>query len=210
MARRNSALELPPSQRRLQRPPDFTGARLSSFAQVAWRHGLTGAALAGVCLLVPDMRALLVNGLAALTAQPAVYLTRALVVGAALVAYTAWLERRVEAASAGWVFYLLAVSIWEEWVFRLAVPYFATGHGLALPLAAGLSNLVFGGLHYFSLRWKWQWCVLAGLGGMGLSRQLGLHGDLALVIGVHWVATVINTPRVPGRSRRAATDGSVD
>ena len=76
-----------------------------------------------------------------------------------------------------------------------------------MPLAVVVSNGIFGGLHYVTLRWKWHWCVIAALGGMGLARQFGEHGDLAIVIGIHWVATVLNTPRLPGRSRRAAADG---
>jgi hypothetical protein len=61
------------------------------------------------------------------------------------------------------------------------------------------SNALFGFMHYFTLRWKWYWCVGAFLGGMALSRHLAQHQDLALIVAFHWIATFLNTPRPPGR-----------
>lgn len=78
--------------------------------------------------------------------------------------------------------------------------------GLDLRTSVVLSDLAFGALHFFTLRWKWYWCVAAFLGGMGLSRQMNLHFDLALVVALHWVATYINTPRAPGRGSRRETE----
>jgi hypothetical protein len=54
-------------------------------------------------------------------------------------------------------------------------------------------------VHYFTMRWKASWCFLAFLGGMGLSRQYVENGDLLILIGMHWVATFLNTPRYPGK-----------
>jgi hypothetical protein len=34
---------------------------------------------------------------------------------------------------------------------------------------------------------------------MGLSRQYVENGDLLILIGMHWVATFLNTPRYPGK-----------
>jgi membrane protease YdiL (CAAX protease family) len=65
-----------------------------------------------------------------------------------------------------------------------------------------LSNLLFAGLHYFTLRWKWQNCLFAFLGGVGLSRLLDNSGDLALVVLVHFVATFLNTPSPPGATTK--------
>ena len=64
------------------------------------------------------------------------------------------------------------------------------------------ANLAFGVLHYFTLRWKWPWCLLAFLGGMALSRNFAQNFDLALIIGIHWLATYLNTPRLPGHRFR--------
>ena len=50
--------------------------------------------------------------------------------------------------------------------------------------------------------WKWRWCLGAALRGMGLSRQMNENFDLAWVIAIHWVATCLNTPRLPGRPSR--------
>ncbi|MFU8817556.1 MAG: CPBP family intramembrane glutamic endopeptidase [Pseudomonadales bacterium] len=196
---------LAPSQRRLQRPADFTGPRLTSFRAVALRHGLPGALLGMLCLLHPDMRALLTAGLGALLAAPLLYLAVGASIFLALISYAGFIDRRLDAAAVGWIIYLLLVSIWEEWVFRVAIPYFAAANGAPLLTAVIASNAIFALMHYFTLRWKWQWCVAAFLGGMALSRQFGLHADLALVIGIHWIATFLNTPRLPGRARVPAS-----
>jgi membrane protease YdiL (CAAX protease family) len=64
-----------------------------------------------------------------------------------------------------------------------------------------ICNLVFGAMHYFTLRWRLQWCVMAFLGGMGFSYSFAQHNDLFVIIGIHWVATFFNTPAAPaGRS----------
>ncbi|TVS15949.1 MAG: CPBP family intramembrane metalloprotease [Gammaproteobacteria bacterium] len=199
----NNDPDLAPSQRRLQRAPDFTGNRLSSFRAVVLRHGLPGAMLGALCLLHPDMRALLTPALTGFLADPARYLGIAALMFAALVSYAWFIDRRLNAAAVGWILYLLLISIWEEWVFRLALPYFAAENGMELRTAVIASNVLFGAAHYFTLRWKWQWCVAAALGGMALSRNFAVHYDLVLVIGIHWLATFVNTPRLPGGSRAA-------
>jgi membrane protease YdiL (CAAX protease family) len=102
-----------------------------------------------------------------------------------------------------WIIYLLGISIAEEWVFRLALPGFVAGF-IGIPRAVLVCNLVFAGLHYFTLRWKLRWCLGAFFGAMGLSRLMG-QGDLLLVIGVHWLATFLNTPVAVGsREKRAS------
>jgi hypothetical protein len=147
------------------------------------------------------MRALLIPALAGLLADPAAYLVVATLIFAALVSYAWFIDRRLDARAVGWILYLFMVSAWEEWVFRLALPYFAAENGVELRNAVVASNLLFAVMHYFTLRWKWQWCLAAGLGGLALSRNFAMHHDLALVIGIHWIATFLNTPRLPGRGR---------
>ena len=200
----NDAVPLP-SQRRLQRPPDFTGGVISSFREVFLRHGLPGALLGAVCLLHPDLRGLLGESLSGLQAEPLRYLTIGLVILGGLVAYAWFLERKIDGTQLGWTLYLLCISIWEEWVFRLAIPYFAEANGVDLRAAVIASNLAFGLMHYFTLRWKWYWCVAAFLGGMALSRQMEMRFDLAFIIGIHWIATFINTPRAPRAVSRKRT-----
>jgi len=198
----SSEYELTPSQGRLQRPPDFTGRRLQRFSQVALRHGLPGALLGALCLYPPQMRELLRVNLEGMLREPVGYLTAGLAILAGLLTYAWFLDRKIDAAAAGWVLYLLAVSIWEEWVFRLAVPYYAQMQGFSLPVMALLSNLAFGLMHYFTLRWKWQWCLAAFIGGLALSRNLDAHHNLAVIIALHWIATFLNTPRPPGARAR--------
>lgn len=147
------------------------------------------------------MRELAQSGLERAAAAPLFYVSAYLVVFAVLCAYLWRRDGRIEGTSIGWSVYLLGVSTWEEWVFRLAVPYYAAEQGVDLDLAVLLSSLAFGIAHFFTLRWRWQWCVGAFFGAMGLSRLMGNEFDLALVIGVHWIVTFLNTPRPPGKPR---------
>ena len=183
---------------RLQRAPDFTGGTLDRFSQVWLRHGLPGLALGILCLIVPSMREFALSSLERAAAVPLAYVGAYLAVFAALVLYAWRRDRQINGASIGWILYLLSVSAWEEWVFRLAVPYYAAARGLDLQMAVLLSSLTFGIAHYFTLRWRWQWCVGVFFGAMGLSRLMGTQFDLLLVIGVHWIVTFLNTSRPPG------------
>ena len=116
----------------------------------------------------------------------------------------AWaIDRDWRIEKAGWVLYLGAVSAWEEWVFRVAMPYHMESLGVSFLWAVLISNLLFGAAHYFTLRWKWQWCLGAFLFGMGLSKQFHEQENLALIIVVHWVVTFLNTPRLPGGGRKS-------
>lgn len=204
-ARGPSQLVLAPSQRRLQRAPDFTGDRLSSFRDVFLRHGLPGALLGIVCLLLPQMRGLLNSGLTSLYSQPLFYIAAGLVLLVGLSVYAWYIDGYWRLEKLGWVFYLGAVSAWEEWVFRLALPYYLEDRGVELFAAVIAANLVFAIAHYFTLRWKWQWCIAVFFFGIALSRQMDNHFNLLMVIGVHWVATFLNTPRLPGRPRGSTT-----
>ena len=190
------------SKHRLQRSPDFTGGYLTRFRQVWLRHGLPGALLGLLCLAHPEMRLMLVASLEGFLTNPVRYVSVALFILAALIAYIGVIDRAIDARAVAWILYALAISVWEEWVFRLVVPYFAQAQGFNLFAAIVLANLAFGVLHYFTLRWKWQWCLGAFVGGMLFSRMLHTHADLALVIGVHWISTFLNTPRPPGGARR--------
>lgn len=187
-------------KRRLQRDKDFTGDRLSSFREVFLRHGLPGLALALCFLAVPDFQTVFADSLERASAHLAQYGMAFFVILLVLSAYTWGIDRRWSVSQLGWILYLGLLSVWEEWVFRLAVPHMLVDVGASAWGAAILSALAFGGMHYFTLRWKWHWCLGAGFGGLYFSHQMDLHGDLLWVAAIHWVATSINTPRPPGPS----------
>lgn len=192
---------VPPSRsRRLQREPDFTGDRLTSFRDVFLRHGLPGLLLALLLLGVPQLQYSLVQSLEKGLASPGLYAFSGVLIVFALSGYSLATDRTWRASKLGWVAYLGALSFWEEWVFRLALPQVLELSGMPGALAVILSAILFGGAHYFTLRWRWQWCVGAALGGLFLSRQMDMHGDLLLITAFHWIATLLNTPQPPGAS----------
>ena len=192
------------SQRRLQRPPDFTGRQLNYFYQVALRHGLPGLLLG--CLLLITSAEVLTEQLSRFLATPAPYILGALAILLLTLFWSWYLDRTVSIAQSGWILYLLFVSIWEEWSFRVAMPIVLVGTGLDPRVAIIGSSILFGAMHYFTLRWKATWCFLAFLGGMGLSRQYIENGDLLILIGIHWIATSLNTPRHPGKRAASGKD----
>ncbi len=145
------------------------------------------------------MRGLLGEALTKFCVDPQIYVLAGVMIVAGLSLYAWLIDRRWQFEKLAWVIYLGAVSIWEEWVFRLAVPYYLVSEGVELFVAVVAVNAIFAIAHYFTLRWKWQWCVTAFLFGMLLSRQMDNHFDLLLVAGIHWVFTYLNTPRLPGR-----------
>ncbi|GAA6155956.1 hypothetical protein NBRC116588_14290 [Pyruvatibacter sp. HU-CL02332] len=193
------------SNQRLQRARDFTGDRLTMFREVFLRHGLPGAILALICLGIPGLQIVFAEGLEKGFARPQLYLVSLVLLFLALNAHAWLIDRRWDLPKLGWIVYLGALSFWEEWVFRLAVPTLLEGFGASVWVAATLSALAFGAAHYFTLRWKWQWCVAAFVGSLALSRQMELHEDLLLITAIHWVATYLNTPRPPGHPGKGVT-----
>ncbi len=188
------------SHRRLQRQPDFTGGRLSTFRDILFRHGLPGLFLAGCFVVFPELQAALLDSLGKAAAAPARYLILFAAIGIALNLYIWRLDRQLRLSQLGWVAYLGVLSFWEEWVFRIAIPQTLESWGIAVWGAAAISAVLFGSAHYFTLRWKWQWCIIACIGGFALSRQMEMRGDLLLITAFHWVATFLNTPRPPGQA----------
>ncbi len=186
-------------QRRLQREKDFTGDTLTRFQQVFLRHGLPGLVVAFALLAIPGLQAVFLGGLQRGLSNPLGYATLFLLIFLILNAYAWWTDRSWSLSRLGWVIYLGALSFWEEWVFRLAIPAVLESSGVSAWLAATLSALVFGGVHYVTLRWRVQWCVGAFFGALLLSRQMQVHDDLLLVAAFHWIATLVNTPRPPGQ-----------
>lgn len=119
-----------------------------------------------------------------------------------LAAHSRWRIGCWHGPTLAWVGYLGLLSLWEEWAFRAVLPYALDELGLSLVSALVLVNVAFGAVHYVTLRWRWQWCVGAALGGLALSRHFQNNGDFLLLVLFHWLGTTLNTPRPPGGVQR--------
>ncbi|HSG89798.1 MAG TPA: CPBP family glutamic-type intramembrane protease [Pseudomonadales bacterium] len=186
-----------PSQRRLQRLPDFTGGRLCHFRQVFLRHGLPGLVLVPLLLLHEGPRWVGARVLQPVLDAPLRYAIGAVAILVVLCAVALVRDRRLDGAQLGWTLYLGALSAWEEFVFRVGLPIMLMLAGMDGVAAVIGANVLFGVMHWFTLRWRAAWCLVACLGGLALARLLDQRGDLALVIAAHWVGTFLNTPRPP-------------
>ena len=194
-------LQQPARQRRLQRPPDFTGGRLCHFREVFLRHGLPGGLLAGLLCLHGAPRTLGLRVLEPVLDAPLRYGLACAVILAALLALGAVRDRGLTGSQLGWTLYLGALSAWEEFVFRVGLPALLIAVGVDALMAVIGANVLFGAMHWFTLRWHSAWCLAAGLGGLALARALEQQEDLALVIALHWIGTFLNTPRPPAGER---------
>lgn len=188
---------------RLQRVAGPGQTRITRFRQVLARHGLLVLLLSLGSFALPGSFASLEWGTRRFVSAPQPYLVGAGCLFVLLLALSKLSRGAFNPRQVAWLVYLLAVSIGEEWVFRLAIPGFLLSYA-ALPVAVVASNLVFALIHYFTLRWRLPWVVGAFLGGMGLSNLMR-HGDLLLLIALHWFATFLNT-RNPPRGTSASRD----
>jgi len=187
---------------RLQRPAKARSRAVLHFRQVLSRHLLTMSVVAVVTGLgvarVEDWKRLL----SPLIAHPVHYLAMCIVIVLGFAIYQRVKRIPWSATQMGWVGYLFLISVVEEWAFRVFLPLYLTDD-LGARASVLLSSVIFGALHYFTLRWRLTACLLTSLGGLGFSRLLDVSGDLALVILVHWIVTFLNTPRPPvGESRQ--------
>ena len=186
---------------RLQRPARARSSAVLHFRQVLSRHLLTMSVIAVVTGLgvarVDDWKRLL----SPLIAHPVHYLAMCVAILAGIAIYQRVRGIPWSAAHVGWLGYLFLISVVEEWAFRVFLPLCLVDD-LGARASVLLSSVIFGALHYFTLRWRLRACLLTALGGLGFSRMLEVSGDLALVILVHWIVTFLNTPRPPvGESR---------
>ena len=194
-------VSLPFSGGRLQRPAKTRASAVLHFRQVLSRHLVTMSLIAvmvGLLVITVDDW---VQLLSPFVAHPVHYLAACLVIVAGIAIYQRVRDISWSAAQVGWVGYLFLISVVEEWAFRVFLPLYLMDD-LGARVSIVTSSVLFGALHYFTLRWRLTACFITMLGGLGLSRLLGVSGDLALVILVHWIVTFLNTPRPPvGESR---------
>ena len=162
------------------------------------RHGLPGLVLAGICLWLPAAQAPIASTAALLLAESLRYVGLFAIAALLLAAHSRWRVGRWDPATLAWVGYLGLLSAWEEWAFRAVLPYALADLGMQTLTALIAVNVLFGALHYVTLRWRWQWCVGAALGGLALSRHFQNHGDFLMLVLFHWLGTTLNTPRPPG------------
>ncbi len=185
---------------RLQRDHSPDTTPVSTFTQVLYRHGALMGSVAMVLVVVQGGMALDAS-LAGVWQRPATFLLATLVILAGFVGYLKWRDYAFVGTQWLWIGYLLYISVVEEIAFRLYLPVVLESHS-GWVTGVLLSNLIFGAIHYYTLRWKFSHCVVAALGGIGLSRLLAQSGDLGVIILVHFVATFLNTPRPPDASAR--------
>ncbi len=189
-------VSLPFSGGRLQRPAKTRASAVLHFRQVLSRHLVTMSLVAVVMGLwlarVDDWQGLL----SPLIAHPVHYLAMCVAIVTGIAIYQRARAIPWSATQMGWVGYLLLISVVEEWAFRVFLPLYLMDD-LGARASVLISSVIFGALHYITLRWRLTACLLTTLGGLGFSRLLDVSGDLTLVILVHWIVTFLNTPRPP-------------
>jgi hypothetical protein len=200
----NHATGKNPRKGRLQRPPTAAGYRVTTFGEVVARHGGTMGCLAALCLMLPGGWQAITNTSSKSLLQPGPYL---LALFGLLIFFAYWSRRRPHSLKrqSQWVLYLLFISIAEEITFRLIFPSLLSSITLfssQFPLLTThvISNFVFAAIHYVTLRWKLTNCIVTFLGAMGLSHLMR-HGDLTMVVMVHWLGTFLNTPFPPAQRK---------
>jgi hypothetical protein len=188
-------------KRRLQRAPTASGYRVTTFREVIQRHGATMGCIAILCLMTPGAIQAFANTTSGTILQPTPYLIALL---GLLIFFAFWSKRRPHSVKrqSQWILYLLYISIVEEVAFRLLFPSLLASISPDLTLLATqvVSNFVFAAIHYVTLRWKLKNCIVTFLGGMGLSHMMR-HGDLTMVVMVHWLGTFLNTPFPPAQKK---------
>lgn len=190
---------------RLQRKADRNGSSIDSFRLVLIRHGLTMSLLLIMCLGllfyagVDSLSSGQISGSlwadGAFTFQPLHY---AMLIAMLAFACGHWLWRgvQIQRHTLMWLVYLALIAFVEELLFRLVAPQLMQSF-IGSTGSVIVSNIVFAGLHFFTLRWRWHHCIVVFLGGLGLSRLLQVTDDFVLIVLVHWFFTFLNTPHPP-------------
>ena len=178
------------------------GAHISTFRQVVYRHGLAMGTTALLLALLPSAYDQVARTTTRFMDNPAAYLLAGALLLTFFVVYQKRKGCRTSLRNSLWLVYLLYISVVEELAFRLFLPILLTD-AIHFYAAAFVSNVIFAAVHYVTLRWRWQNCVFAFVGGMGFAHMLANYQDLTTVILAHWFFTFLNTPAPPAGDRQA-------
>ncbi|MDA8781164.1 CPBP family intramembrane metalloprotease [Gammaproteobacteria bacterium] len=185
-------------KRRLQRPAKDQNYLINRFNQVLARHFLTMSIIATICIFISIESFADSIYLKPLTSSPVFYFF--ILTAISLFFIFIYLKRgyKIEPIHLAWLTYLLFISAAEEIAFRMMLPILLSGT-FGMIFAVLFSNFIFAYIHYVTLRWKFINCVVAFIGGLGLSRLLVSTEDVAILVLVHYFFTFLNTPLPPER-----------
>ena len=185
-------------KRRLQRPAKDQNYLINTFNQVLARHFLTMSIIATICIFMSIESFADSIYLKPLTSSPVFYFF--ILTAISLFFIFIYLKRgyKIEPIHLAWLTYLLFISVAEEIAFRMMLPILLSGT-FGMISAVLFSNFLFAYIHYVTLRWKFINCVVAFIGGLGLSRLLVSTEDVAILVLVHYFCTFLNTPLPPER-----------
>ena len=185
-------------KRRLQRPAKDQNYLINTFNQVLARHFLTMGIIATICIFMSIESFADSIYLKPLTSSPVFYFF--ILTAISLFFIFIYLKRgyKIEPIHLAWLTYLLFISVVEEIAFRMMLPILLSST-FGIISAVLFSNFLFAYIHYVTLRWKFINCVVAFVGGLGLSRLLVSTEDIAILILVHYFFTFLNTPLPPER-----------
>ena len=185
-------------KRRLQRPAKDQNYLINTFNQVLARHFLTMSIIATICIFMSIDSFADSIYLKPLTSSPVFYFF--ILTAISLFFIFIYLKRgyKIEPIHLAWLTYLLFISVAEEIAFRMMLPILLSGT-FGMISAVLFSNFLFAYIHYVTLRWKFINCVVAFIGGLGLSRLLVSTEDVAILVLVHYFFTFLNTPLPPER-----------
>ena len=185
-------------KRRLQRPAKDQNYLINTFNQVLARHFLTMSMIATICIFMSIDSFADSIYLKPLISSPFFYFF--ILTAISLFFIFIYLKRgyKIEPIHLAWLTYLLFISVAEEIAFRMMLPILLSGT-FGMISAVLFSNFLFAYIHYVTLRWKFINCVVAFIGGLGLSRLLVSTEDVAILVLVHYFFTFLNTPLPPER-----------
>ena len=154
--------------------------------------------VAGTCIFVSTKSFINSIYLQPLASSPVLYFFALSAISLFFIFFYLKRGHKIERIHLAWLTYLLLISIVEEFAFRMMLPILLSGT-FGMISSVLFSNFLFACIHYVTLRWKLINCVIAFIGGLGLSRILGGTEDIAILILVHYFFTFLNTPLPPER-----------
>jgi len=181
---------------RLQRPAARSTQAIFQTRQVIQRHLLTMLVITVAAGALLGSAEALRAWLTPLTMHRVGYGLATLLILGLMLAFLHFRRVPISQMQWGWLAYLLLISMVEELAFRVFLPLYLDQF-FDLRTSVIISSVIFGALHYWTLRWRLGACVFTVFGGLGFSRLLHTTDDLALVVLVHWLVTFLNTPRPP-------------